>query len=199
MGPDASILEAMHLIIRTGSRTACLCLGRQAVKIASEGNLPRRRTAECGARAIGFEAVSGLRGGASSDLNTWIVVCDGTKTMILKIRGTRSAPSPCVGKSASKPIRAQVSWEPIGQGGSLASTGEMRSAADQTDWHEQPETAFLRELTHAVHAAVASGAAKHWCWRCRRGRLAWFASAGQRPTARRSRQPAGRRDRKALI
>lgn len=51
--------HALSLMIRTGSRTACLCLGRQAVKIASEGNLPRR--ADCGMRRPGDRVRSRFR------------------------------------------------------------------------------------------------------------------------------------------
>jgi protein required for attachment to host cells len=87
----------------------------------------------------------------------WIVVCDGAKAMILDnvrdefypslhVREVRQQPDP--------PTHVQGSDEP---GRFFTAVDGMRSAAEQTDWHAETEQAFLRALTHDLHAAIVAG------------------------------------------
>jgi protein required for attachment to host cells len=42
----------------------------------------------------------------------------------------------------------------------VGSVGNMRSAVEQTDWHDQAERAFLTHLAQHLDGAVSSGKAK---------------------------------------
>jgi protein required for attachment to host cells len=90
----------------------------------------------------------------------WIVVCDGTKAMILDNVGDELYPSLHVREvrqQSDPPTREQGSDQP---GRFFAAVGGMRSAAEQTDWHAETEQAFLRTVTHDLHAAVVAGTVK---------------------------------------
>jgi len=90
----------------------------------------------------------------------WVVVCDGGKALVLENIGdtahanlkTREAH-----EHRDLPTRAQGTDAP---GRTTGSVGNMRSAMDQTDWHERAEQAFLQDLAKRLDVAVTSGAAK---------------------------------------
>lgn len=95
-----------------------------------------------------------------SDPEAWIVVCDGTKAIILENRGTPSHPDLHI-----RQVHEQKDPRTSEQGADrpgrfFASIGKVRSAAEQTDWHDRTEKTFLRNLTQELQAAVASGAVK---------------------------------------
>jgi protein required for attachment to host cells len=90
----------------------------------------------------------------------WIVVCDGTKALILENVGDRVYPNLRV-----KEVRAQDDPRTSEQGAdapgrAFASVGGMRSSMDQTDWHTQSEDAFLKKLVDELNAVVLSGKLK---------------------------------------
>jgi len=93
-----------------------------------------------------------------SDPEALIVVYDGTKGIILENRGTRSYPELHVRQvhEQEDPRTSEQGTDRPGR--FFASTGELRSVAEQTDWHDQSEQTFLRNLTHELQVAVASGA-----------------------------------------
>ncbi len=87
----------------------------------------------------------------------WVVVCDGTKALILQNAGTRLAPklrTREVYEQEAPPTREQGTDAP---GRAFASVGTIRSAVDQTDWHDQAERAFLENLAARLDAAVIAG------------------------------------------
>ena len=90
----------------------------------------------------------------------WVVVCDGRKALIFENAGdadllnlitkeTRVAENP--------PTHAQGTERP---GRVHQSVGSERSAVEQTDWHDQAERAFLRDLATRLDHAVVSGETK---------------------------------------
>jgi protein required for attachment to host cells len=87
----------------------------------------------------------------------WVVVCDGSKALIcsnagdekfinLKVIEEREIDNP--------PTRDQGAERP---GRVRDSGGTRRSAMEQTDWHDEAERAFLRQLADRLHEAVTAG------------------------------------------
>lgn len=90
----------------------------------------------------------------------WIVVCDGTKAMILDNVGDELYPRLHVREVRQQPDPPTHEQGSDAPGRFFAAVGGMRSAAEETDWHTETEQAFLRGLTHDLHAAVVAGGAK---------------------------------------
>ena len=87
----------------------------------------------------------------------WLVVCDGRKALILENLGDRMFPNlhtKEVREHQDLPTREQGT---DGPGRVQHSTSGARSAMEQTDWHDEAERAFLRELADRLNAAVTSG------------------------------------------
>ena len=92
--------------------------------------------------------------------NDWVVVCDGKKALLLENTGDSVFPNlktKEVYEHEDQKTRDQGSDAP---GRACNSVGAMRSAMDQTDWHEQSERAFLEDLAGRLDAAVTSGEAR---------------------------------------
>jgi protein required for attachment to host cells len=90
----------------------------------------------------------------------WVVVCDGAKALILENNGDRNYPdlrTRDVFEQANPPTSEQGTDRP---GRSHSSVGPGRSAVGQTDWHDQAEAKFLKELIEKVHLAVHGGETK---------------------------------------
>ena len=90
----------------------------------------------------------------------WVIVCDGKKALLLENVGDAVHPSLRtreVHQHADEKTHEQGSDAP---GRAISSVGEVRSALDQTDWHDQAERAFLADLAGRLDAAVTSGKAK---------------------------------------
>jgi len=90
----------------------------------------------------------------------WVVVCDGAKALILQNAGNINSPKLKtleVFEQEDPPTRALGTGEP---GRSINSVGNMRSAVEQTDWHDQAERTFLVRLVQHLDGAVLSGKAK---------------------------------------
>lgn len=87
----------------------------------------------------------------------WVVVCDGAKALILENAGNRQYPdlrTKVVLEQANPPTDEQGTDRP---GRAHASVGAARSAVGQTDWHDQGEEKFLKDLAEKIHRAVHSG------------------------------------------
>ncbi len=87
----------------------------------------------------------------------WIVVCDGAKALILENNGDRQYPdlrTREVFEQDNPPTSEQGTDRP---GRSHAAIGPGRSAVGQTDWHDQAEAKFLKELAEKIHLAVHGG------------------------------------------
>jgi protein required for attachment to host cells len=90
----------------------------------------------------------------------WVVVCDGAKALVLENAGDAKFPNlrtRQVYEHKAAKTHEQGSDAP---GRSVNSVGAMRSAMEQTDWHEQDEQQFLTDLARRLDAAVTAGNAK---------------------------------------
>ena len=87
----------------------------------------------------------------------WVVVCDGAKALLLQNAGTIYALNL---QTQDVLVQADPKTSDLGTdapGRAISSVGQMRSAVDQTDWHEQTERRFLTELAERLDAAAARG------------------------------------------
>ena len=90
----------------------------------------------------------------------WVVVCDGAKALILENAGDLKFPNLKtleVFEQKDLPTRDLGSDQP---GRTNSSVGTIRSAMEQTDWHDQAERAFLTQLAQRLDAAVSAGKTK---------------------------------------
>jgi len=90
----------------------------------------------------------------------WVVVCDGRKALILENVGDSMFPN-----LHTKEVREQANPRTADLGtdapGSVhPSVGTARSAIEQTNWHDEAERSFLKELAGRLHQAVQSGETK---------------------------------------
>jgi len=90
----------------------------------------------------------------------WVVVCDGAKEIILENIGDAAYPdlrTRAVEEHADPRSRELGTDAP---GRSFQSVGTMRSAVEETDWHDEEERRFLTRLADRLDKAVLSKAAK---------------------------------------
>lgn len=90
----------------------------------------------------------------------WIVVCDGRKAILLENIGDQKFPN-----LHAKEVREHRDESTAEQGADVpgrvfASKGGVRSAVGQTDWHDEAERAFLKELADRLNHAVTTGETK---------------------------------------
>jgi protein required for attachment to host cells len=85
---------------------------------------------------------------------TWVVVCDGRKTILLENVGDEEYPDLRT-KSALEAEDAPTSALGTDRPGRVfQSVGEARSGVEQTDWHDRDEQEFLRALAARLDKAV---------------------------------------------
>ncbi len=92
----------------------------------------------------------------------WVVVCDGAKALVLQNVGDEKFPNLQtreVLQQDDPPTHAQGTAPP-GRVQQSAGIGSERSAVEQTDWHDQAETAFLAKLMKRLDQAVTTGQTK---------------------------------------
>jgi protein required for attachment to host cells len=94
------------------------------------------------------------------DQGDWIVVCDGGKALVLENVGDDKFPSFKTKEvyEQSDPKTSEQGTDAPGR--SINSVGEMRSAVEQTDWHDQAERSFLAKLAGRLDAALNGGETK---------------------------------------
>lgn len=95
------------------------------------------------------------------DNGAWVVVCDGAKALIFENKGDKQYPdlrTHEVFEQKNPPTSEQGTDRP---GRAHSSVGHGRSAVGQTDWHDQAEAKFLKELAEHLHLAVHGGKTKH--------------------------------------
>ena len=84
----------------------------------------------------------------------WVIVCDGAKALVLENVGDAKFPNL---KTRDVYEQKSLATHEIGTdapGRSHSSVGHGRSAVEQTDYHDQAETAFLTELAGKLELAV---------------------------------------------
>jgi protein required for attachment to host cells len=91
------------------------------------------------------------------DQGDWVVVCDGRKALLLENVGdavSLNLKTKEVHEHANPKTHEQGADRP---GRAFSSVGAIRSAVEQTDWHDQSERAFLEDLAGRLDAAVTAG------------------------------------------
>jgi protein required for attachment to host cells len=90
----------------------------------------------------------------------WVVVCDGAKALVLENVGNANVPSLMTKEvyEQEDPKTHELGTDAPGR--AFNSVGEIRSAMEQTDWHDQAERAFLEDLAGRLDAAVTAGETK---------------------------------------
>lgn len=94
------------------------------------------------------------------DGGAWVVVCDGSKALILENTGNAAHPDLRTRQvfEQDNPSTAEQGTDRPGR--SHSSVGPGRSAVEQTDWHDQAERKFLTGLAARLHLAVHGGETK---------------------------------------
>ncbi len=90
----------------------------------------------------------------------WILVCDGAKALIFENVGDRDYPDLRMREvfEHENPSTAEQGADKPGR--SHSSVGPGRSAVGQTDWHDQAESKFLKQIAEMIHHAVHDGRTK---------------------------------------
>jgi protein required for attachment to host cells len=91
----------------------------------------------------------------------WVVVCDGRKALILENAGDSKFPALRTietHEQSDPPTHEQGTDHP---GRVHESLGTARSSVEQTDWHDEAERAFLRNLIRHLDSAIGAGGPKH--------------------------------------
>jgi protein required for attachment to host cells len=87
----------------------------------------------------------------------WVVVCDGAKALVLQNAGNVMSLKLQARDVFEQPDPKTSELGTDAPGRAIASVGSMRSAVEQTDWHEQAERAFLIAIASRLDAAAARG------------------------------------------
>jgi protein required for attachment to host cells len=90
----------------------------------------------------------------------WVVVCDGTKALVLENVGDEMFPNLKTKEVYQQEAPRTHEQGTDAPGRAFSSVGEARSAVGQTDWHAQDERRFLEKLADRLDAAVRAGEAK---------------------------------------
>jgi protein required for attachment to host cells len=96
----------------------------------------------------------------SIETGDWVVVCDGRKALILENVGDAKFPNLRTRETHEHPDRPTHEQGTSQPGRAFQSMGHGRSAVSQTDWHDEAERTFLRNLAARLNSAVASGQAR---------------------------------------
>ena len=94
------------------------------------------------------------------DRGDWVVVCDGAKALVLENVGDHKFPNLRTKEvhEQSDPKTRELGSDAPGR--AINSVGAVRSAIEQTDWHDQTERAFLAKLAGRLDAALQAGETK---------------------------------------
>lgn len=87
----------------------------------------------------------------------WIVVCDGAKALVLENQGDAMFPNLRTRDTYEQKHAATHEIGADAPGRSHQSFTTARSAVGQTDWHDQAEHAFLKDLADHLNVAVTKG------------------------------------------
>lgn len=87
----------------------------------------------------------------------WIIVCDGRKALILENVGDHEFPNLREREVRLHPDAPTHELGTDAPGRLHPALGAARSSVEQTDWHDEAERTFLRDLVQHVDAAVRTG------------------------------------------
>lgn len=87
---------------------------------------------------------------------SWVIVCDGAKALFLRNDGDAGLVNLTVVDHQSQPDEATRDLGSDRPGRVHQSQGAGRSAMGDTDWHEQAEADFLREVARKVKQLVTA-------------------------------------------
>jgi protein required for attachment to host cells len=90
----------------------------------------------------------------------WVVVCDGTKALVLENTGDAKIPNLKTREIYEQKDPATREQGTDAPGRATNSVGRARSAVEQTDWHDQAEQAFLTDLVKRLEGALSGGQMK---------------------------------------
>lgn len=90
----------------------------------------------------------------------WVVVCDGAKALVLENAGDAKFPNLKTVKVFEQKDLATHEQGSDAPGRAINSVGNIRSAMEQTDWHDQSERHFLGLLAQYLDKALAAGQSK---------------------------------------
>jgi len=85
---------------------------------------------------------------------SWVVVCDGAKALILQNAGDVAYMNLKVEETLSQPNEPDREIGTDKPGRTHAADGSSGSAVQQTDWHEQAETEFLKRVAAKMDLLV---------------------------------------------
>lgn len=87
----------------------------------------------------------------------WVVVCDGRKALIFRNAGDETFLNLTVieERTIDNPPTHELGAERPGRVHESASS--RRSSVGQTDWHDEAERAFLKDLAEHLHRAASTG------------------------------------------
>jgi protein required for attachment to host cells len=90
----------------------------------------------------------------------WVVVCDGKKALVLENVGDAKFPNLKTKEvyEQDDPRTREIGTDAPGR--AFGSVGQMRSAVEQTDWHDQSERRFLEKLVSHLDAEIMAGKIK---------------------------------------
>jgi protein required for attachment to host cells len=95
--------------------------------------------------------------GLKIDQGDWVAVCDGSKALLLENIGDAVFPNLKTREVYEQKAPKTHELGTDAPGRAFSSVGAIRSAIEQTDWHDQTERAFLEDLAGRLDAAVTAG------------------------------------------
>src|SRR5262249_7653261 len=87
----------------------------------------------------------------------WVVVCDGAKAIILVNIGDALYPDLRMRGAEEQPDLRTREIGTDAPGRTVSSVGSVRSAMDQTDFHDEAEKTFLTDLARRLDEALTAG------------------------------------------
>lgn len=87
---------------------------------------------------------------------SWVIVCDGAKALFLRNDGDAGLVNLTVVAHQSQPDEATRDLGSDRPGRVHQSQGAGRSAMEDTDWHEQAEADFLKDVARKVEQLVSA-------------------------------------------
>jgi protein required for attachment to host cells len=92
---------------------------------------------------------------------SWVVVCDGGKALILQNDGDARGVDLSVKETLSQPNEPDRELGTGKPGRTHAADGMSGSAVEETDWHEQAEVEFLKQVASRLEMLVRKRDAQH--------------------------------------